>query len=367
MRWMRSESQESTVKGSGMSLLSRMIVLVGVTTVLSCLGTVQPSYACGCGAMIGSGDAKIAVARESSIVRFDGTTEQIVMRLSVNTRAHDAAWVMPTPSPAQVTLGDASWFNELDRLAAPKAVTHKHWWPQFSFGVGSDRVSGAAPAPGVKVLDQRKLGPFEVASLAADDPRALADWLTAHGYRLRGALAEGLKPYVAERWAYTAIRLAPQEGESLSGTLDPISLMFPSPSLVYPMRLSRLADSTQSVHLYVLAPHRVELQMGNIGISPVFAGRVDPTHVSSPGLRKLAAGTFMTDLVGFGILPSSLTDDFHFTYTKDTPYQMVVDVDGGLVTFLGVPAFLWIIFGVLAAVALWTRRRRSRRHGRVLA
>jgi Uncharacterized protein conserved in bacteria (DUF2330) len=326
--------------------ISRLLVLALVAAVMSGLAGTA-SWACGCGALIPSGNSSVAVAQESSIVRFTGATEQIVMRLSVRTQAHDAAWLMPTPSRASVSLGKDAWFDELDGLAAPKVVTRRHLWPSLSLGSGNEGATSSAAPPGVTVLAQQRLGPFQVASLAANDPAALTNWLGAHGYRLPKTLSESLRPYVRQHWTYTAIKLAPREGSSLTGTLDPLSLTFATPTLVYPIRLSRLATTAQFVHLYLLAPHRVRLTGSNLPMSVTYAGHIAPTEVS-PDLRPLVgAGTFMTDLVGSDLPPSLFTDDLHFTYTADAPYQQVDVEDGGLITFLGVPAYVWILLGLL--------------------
>ena len=82
-------------------------------------------------------------------------------------------------------------------------------------------------------------------------------------------------------------------------------------------------------------------------MSVTYAGRITPTDVS-PDLRPLiGTGTFMTDLVGSDLPPPLFTDDLHFTYTADTPYQQVDVEDGGLIIFLGVPVYVWILLGLL--------------------
>ncbi|MYU48332.1 DUF2330 domain-containing protein, partial [Streptomyces sp. SID7803] len=43
---------------------------------------IAPAYACGCGAMVVNRDSRVEVARETSAVGWDGSTEQIVMQLS---------------------------------------------------------------------------------------------------------------------------------------------------------------------------------------------------------------------------------------------------------------------------------------------
>ncbi|MEV0399384.1 DUF2330 domain-containing protein [Actinoallomurus sp. NPDC050550] len=337
-------------------------LLIPLVVAAATLGVVRPSWACGCGALITSTDSGVNVAEETSIVRYDGSAEEIVMRLSVRSSARDAAWLMPTPARATVTLGERGWFEQLDRLTEPRVVKRRHWFPDL----GPARTAGA-PAPragaGVGVLRQQRLGPFEVTTLSARDSHALASWLTSHGYRLKGRLAQALEPYVARRWTYTAIRLAPESGP-LTGELDPLRIRFTTAAPVYPIRLSRLASTPQAVHLYVLAPHRVTVR--GLGLFTTYAGRVSPAQVSSPGLRGLlGGGAFLTEMVRQGIPPSDFTDDLTFANAGDTPYQQVDYVEDGLVTFLGVPAFLWLlgtpVVALVAVVVVVVVARRSRR------
>ncbi len=343
---------------------ARLVVVAAVT--LACLALVRPSWACGCGALVTSGRDGVDVAQETSIVHFDGRQEEIVMRLSVRSRARDAAWLMPTPSRAKVTLGDRSWFDRLDRLTAPAIERHRHWWPRLGGGYSAG-APAARPGSGVAVLGRQRLGPFEVTTLSAGDSGALASWLTSHGYRLPGRLAEALKPYVAERWTYTAIKLVPRQGR-LTGELDPLSIAFPTGAAVYPIRLSHLAKTEQSVHLYVLAPHRVTVS--GLGMTTTFAGRVAPGQVDSPGLRAMVGGgAFLTELVRQYAEPSEFTGDLRLGYTADSAYREVAVVDDGYVRFLGVPAYLWLSLLVLivligvaaAALGVVIRGRRAAR------
>lgn len=342
--------------------LARLVV---VAVALAGLLTLpRPSWACGCGALVTPAGSRADVAQETSIVRYDAGREQIVMRLSVRSQATNAAWLMPTPTRARVTLGESTWFDQLDRLTEPAVERHRHWLPRLHTGGPSYAAAPRRPGDAVGVLGRQRLGPFEVTTLSAGDSRALAAWLTSHGYHLPGRLAEALRPYVAEHWTYTAVRLVPEHGR-LAGDLDPLSITFAAGAPVYPIRLSRLARTPQSVHLYVLAPHRVGVP--RVGMAATFAGRVTPAQVTSPGLRAvLGRGAFLTELSGQGIPPSAFTDDLRFGYTTDTPYRQVRSVDGGLVEFLGVPAFVWLVVLAAAGAGLATviparRAARARR------
>lgn len=333
--------------------------LVFVVVMSAGLGVVRPSWACGCGALVTRTDSGVEVAQETSIVRYDGEREQIVMRLSVHSQAHDAAWVMPTPTRATVTLGEQAWFGQLDSLTTAKIVKRHHWFPKLDGDNAGGPMIGAAPSR-VSVLSEQRLGPFQVATLRGE-ASAVAGWLTAHGYRLKPRLGQALAAY--RGWTFTAVKLAPEKAATLTGELDPLRITFPSHDLIYPIRLSRLAKTPQAVHLYVLAPHRVTV--APITMHTTYAGRITPGQVASPTLRGLLGGPeFLTELVQQGIQPTAFTDDLHLTYAGDTPYREVEYTQGGLVMFAGVPAFLWLLGSpVLLALAvlavLLGRRRRT--------
>ncbi|WP_329339728.1 DUF2330 domain-containing protein [Streptomyces sp. NBC_00663] len=338
---------------------------------------VAPAYACGCGAMIPDTARRVGVAREVSVVRWDGGRERIVMRLTVDGDSDRAAWIMPVPHRAEVELGDPALFDQLDAATAPVHRTRYHFWPQdgdWPLVSGGGRDAGAPPpgvgrAPGVGVVGRQKLGPFDVARLTATDPDALGGWLTANGFSLPPRLSDALQPYVARRWEYVAIRLAPDTaGTPLQGTLDPLSLSFAADEPVYPMRLSRLARTPQSLGLYVLAAHRMEPASRIGGSRPrvTFAGRITPRRGSA--LAELTAGTPFLTAIGQEFPSPNLIDADHTLRrtAADTTFQQVIYEDR-LRTLAGIPAWLLTLAGTLAAltttVALFVVRRSRRPAG----
>jgi hypothetical protein len=355
-----------------MRVLGRLSMVAGLLSAWTAAALVQPSWACGCGAFVGpAGPSGIDVADETSIVRFDekAGTELIVMRLSVESRTRHAGWLFPTPSAAQVRLGDRAWFRELDKLTEPRVVRRRTWFGSFGFGGGDTAGAPAAPGGGVSVLGEKRLGPFTVATLAADDPAALSGWLKDNGYRLGPGLGEALEPYVEMGWKYVAVKLDPGPGQTLSGELDPLRVSFRTRELVYPMRLSRRAASPQSVHLYVLAPHRVERVATRAPRDEIaFAGWIEPAHVVSPELKRFLGGrVFLTETLNRYLPPRLITDDFHYRYTADTPYRETV-YRTEVVRLFGVPAGLvllpagaaLVVAGVLGTAIVFSRARRRR-------
>ncbi|MFJ7587781.1 DUF2330 domain-containing protein [Streptomyces sp. NPDC097617] len=320
---------------------------------------VNPAYACGCGAMVPDGQSRIGVERETSVVRWDGRTEQIVMRFSVGGDAHRAAWIMPVPGRATVELGDGAMFDELGRLTRPERRTRSYFWPRerdWPFSSHTGDTAGApmpaGAAPPVGVVGREQLGDFDVARLTATDPDALRNWLEGNGFKLPDRLATEVKPYVDQSWEYVAVRLAPREqGKPLRGNLDPLRIRFDSDRLVYPMRLSRMAKTPQSLGLYVLADHRMEPASPIGGSAPevTFAGTIRP---EDGPLAELAGPgpVFLTAIDQRFPVPGRIDADHELRATsKDTPYRRAVYRDE-LLTVGGVP--VWLLTLGAAAVAL---------------
>lgn len=348
---------------------ARLITVVLAVLMLQIGSLINPAYACGCGAMVVDPNAEISVHRETSVVDWDGRTEQIVMRFTVDSDAPEAAWIMPVPGRATVELADAAVFDELVRVAAPVHRTRHYFWPRSGDWPFDhvDGAAGAAPAPGadgsgVGVVGRERLGDFDVARLTATDPDALGDWLDANGFEMPEGLGEDLRPYVDQGWEYVAVRLVPAgKGKVLDGTLDPLRLSFASDTLVYPMRLSRRATTPQSLGLFVLAEHRMEPR-GTIGGSEpevTYAGKVEPQGA----VGRLTGGEerFLTVLDQGFPDPGRIDGDHELVAAaEDTPFQRVV-WDDDLLTAGGVPVWLLVVGGVPVVVALIVglRRRRS--------
>lgn len=365
-----------------------LVVLALVTFQLGSL--VWPAYACGCGGLVPGRNTTMAVERETSVVRWDGRTEEIVMSLTVGGDAHEAAWIMPVPNRATVRLGDRALFDEVRELTAPVRRTRHYFWPRPGDWPFDDRKieylggprdgAGAGAPPRVGVVSRERLGPFDVARLTATDPDALRDWLEAHGFELPDRLAEGLKPYVRAKWEYVAVRLAPAVAgdkgdgakEVLGGTLDPLRLTFDSSRLVYPMRLSRLAKTPQALELYVLAPHRMEPRGDIGGGAPrvTYAGWFTPGQAPLGELAEVAGRRmFLTGFQQSFARPELIDGDHEFRRAaEDTTFQRVT-YDHELLRVGGVPAWLLTVGGVLlvlVAAAFWAlkagRRRRAERY-----
>ncbi|WP_338320822.1 DUF2330 domain-containing protein, partial [Streptomyces lonarensis] len=380
--------------GGGRPLGGRLAALLATALLLALsqlAALAWPAHACGCGAMVTADGSELSVTEESAVVVWDGDgTQQIVMRLTVDGDAAAAAWVMPVPDRAEVTLGDPELFAELAEVAAPEQRVDRYFWPRpgdWPREAPADTAGASeGSAPPVAVVGRERLGPFDVARLAAADPAALARWLAENGFALSDRLTGALEPYVAAGWEYVAVRLAPEEvpggadpgggapggGEPvLAGPLEPLRLTFATDRPVYPMRLSQLAATQQALRLHVLADHRTVTE-GTIGGDPVdvvFAGRLTPDGLAPGPLRSLVGeGRFLTVLHQDFPDPAAIDGDHHLVRDRTDAEFRRVEAGEELLTWGPVPAWQAVVAAsgvpvAAAVVALRLRRPAARPEG----
>lgn len=323
-----------------------------------------PASACACGGFVESPAYDTTVSSESAVLQWDGTTETLLLELETLSAAPEVGLILPTPAPAEVSLADPAVFRELDAITAPRAVVADHrWWPELGFGSPAD---GAGAAGGVDVLDQVRLGPLDVTTLAATDGAALDAWLAERGFQLTPSVRGAIAPYVAEGWTFVAARLAPDAAASFDGTLQPLRVTFPSDSLVYPMRMSAAAQDTQRTRTYVLADGRTDRADATADLAAPqvrFAGRVDPASVASDELAALlAAGDYVTAHEQAFTEPSEqIVSDFVFTpAASDVAYAATYTVvaDKRIGPFFAGPVLAFGGVLALSVLVVWAARRR---------
>ena len=347
-----------------------------LAVVLSLTFLASPADACGCGGYIPR-DGTASVSQERALLRWDGKTEDIVMSLGVLGESKDAAVILPVPSRAEMKLGDARVFDELEDFTKP-TIQEERVAPTLMLG------AGAAPgAPAVTVLERKQLGPFDVSNLAASDTTALGEWLKQNGYydNFSPGLAKALQPYADQGWDFIAVRIQPGTStDMLKGNLDPLWATFATNKLVYPMRASANASNWESVTVYVLADHRVQKNT-SFGASDVtFAGWVDPSVLQAdPALQSFVTRKWFLTKFEDNVDPKQVNDDFIFTPApNDDAYRAVrvvkvedsslllPDLAGLLLAlvamfFVTVCLPVLLIIGVIVLIVILIRRRNKAR------
>lgn len=343
------------------------VSLVGVLSMLAFIAS--PAFACGCGGYIPR-EGTAQVTQERAVLRWDGKTEDIVMSLGVLGQSKDAAVILPVPSRAELKLGDAKIYDELEELTKP--LVEEHRVPaSLALGAGAPPPAGS----GVTVLERKKLGPFDVSNLAASDTNALGEWLKANGYyaSFSPGLARALEPYAAQGWNFIAVRVQPgADTDTLKGNLEPLWATFASNQLVYPMRASANAQNRQKVVLYVFADHRVEKTKAFGSSDVTFANWVEPgTLTTSPTLASFVARKWFLTKFEDVVNPPEVSDDFIFNpASRDETYRAVriIEVPDAGLAYLNLAAVICITVGVpivalglLGLIVVWVIRRSPKR------
>lgn len=325
---------------------------------LTGLGMVAPAAACACGAPMPPEGMTVSVGEERALVTFDGTTQRIDLVLDMLADGADTGLVVPTPTPAIVSLGESSLFDALERQTRPVVEVVEDWW-----GSPGDGSAGGAPPT---VLSEVDLGPVQAVTLAASDAAGLQDWLAANGYRIDPAVQELFADYIARGWSFAALKLTGED--RLSGALDPVRFEFATTEMVYPLLLSQAASIPQTVRLYLFGEGGMQAAFpdGTVAGDVAWAGPVDEASL-------LQFGDYLTVVEAFFADPANeITGDLTLTstgeredYTPVVTRTKYVQVGGiplgvaitGVATVFGIMLLIVIVGGVVHRRAERRRRR----------
>lgn len=177
------------------------------------------------------------------------------------------AWVLPIKGMVTVGLSSDVLF---EKLASRTEVTlHSPTYQCFvpSCGDGdtthATAVAGGGPQLGgddeetpVKVIAQAAVGPYEMVQLSSQDPNALADWMTSHGFAIPADVEPVLAAYLNEGFDFLALRLLPGQGVA---AMRPVRVTTPGASPTLPLRMVTAgAGATVPITLWVLGEGRYE-------------------------------------------------------------------------------------------------------------
>ena len=197
------------------------------------------------------------------------------------------------------------------------------------------------------------MGPFEVTTLQGTSAAAVNDWLETNGFPTRHEVEPTFQEYLDAGWQITATRLTPGgDSAALSNGLDSLRMEFPTTEPIYPIKLSRHAQTRQGVRLFVLSDHRMDAQgptSSSHDLNVTFAGKVPTAEVGlGDGERYLTAleGNFE---------PTKISDDIRFTQA-DSDEEHIPTYEVAIPVWKAYPVLLLI--GGLTWLLLHRRRRK---------
>jgi hypothetical protein len=276
----RAAGRRCKAGGRGSSIrdtLLPMRVLLLAAALASLVAFAYPASACAPAPPPGGA---VHITEESAIIVWDerGKREHFIRRASFRATSKDFGFLVPTPEEPDLAEVADELFDRLDRATWPEFVDEDSFdgVEPTSLFLGPTscvrevpRVETAMAAAPVRVLSEHRVAGYDALVLEAEDPRALADWLKAHGYAVRPELTAWLAPYVARRWKITAFRIASSEGAPSVSTAA-VRMSFSTERPFYPyreptdQRENRPPDapSTRRLQVFFIGPTRVD---GSIG------------------------------------------------------------------------------------------------------
>jgi MYXO-CTERM domain-containing protein len=176
------------------------------------------------------------------------------------------AWVLPIHGPVTVGLSADVLFAALDGLTQTSIVGPTFYCPPAGGSAGAASSSGgtadptAPPSgtPGVDVISQQVVGPYDTVQLQSSDPNALTSWLQANGYAIPDDVAPVIAAYVSEGFDFLALKLEPGQGVQ---AMRPVSVTSPGAGLSLPLRMVAAGTgATVGITLWVVGDGRYEPQ-----------------------------------------------------------------------------------------------------------
>lgn len=330
-------------------------------------------------------DYDVRIADQEILVVWDPTTrtEHFVRQAAFSGgRGAPAAgfgFLVPTPSRPEVAASSGQAFDLLREQTKPRIVHDTRWRvsviPLLAYPFLMTAGSRSKSAPeitamidrGVDVLEEAHVAGYDVAVLAASDPKALTGWLSTNGYDARPAIEEWAAPYVEKRWIITAFKYAARPGDVAT---DAVRMSFQTEAPLFPYRVptDNIAPPGRGnlLRTFVVAPGRATGTLGAgqaarpwsqaevkraRALPAAELARLVGQAIPAEAVKSLGDGAWLTAFED-RTWPSG-TDDLTFTLDpKGEEYQEVVVIEDEAT--LPLPADVLVGLGLLG---LFLRRK----------
>ena len=221
-----------------------MKLLAAVAVLAALVHDANPVAACATAPPRGE---EARIADEEALIAWDATTktETFIRRAQFRSTAKTFGFLVPTPTKPELGEVSSGIFETLAYSIAPEVKVDHHGF-KLSFGTllemcaatkGSDD-AGAGRVAAVRVIQAAHVAGMDATTLEADDPKALADWLGAHGFEATPALTAWLERYVTDHWKITAFVVGTdeKEGKTFDTATKAVKLTFTAEQPFYPYR-----------------------------------------------------------------------------------------------------------------------------------
>lgn len=306
--------------------------------------------AAGGGVMVS--DGTLDVSDLEVVASWDEGRERMLLDVGVVGRAAPgavAAYVLATPSPAEITPADPAEIEAFRTLTRPTQEIENQWWPDLdSFsGKEEDALAQAVELP---------LDDAGIADLGAPGADATIAWFAERGLPLTEAEADVLRRYGDAGWAFAIIHFdAPTGSTASQGTLPVLEASFESPDLVVPALLIPTSGRELTLTTTVVGSGRLDRNDPMRGTQKVtFAGPVtlDDEGVLTDWLAPYGSSAWLTSATQTFTSSNPFSTDIRFSPSTYGTVDPGVTVELRRREMLGLPAGIVLTAGGMLVIAL---------------
>lgn len=305
--------------------------------------------------------AEPRIPAQSALLHYADGVETLAIETRFEGEGADFAWVVPFPSPPEVSQATAGLFPTLRAITAPR-LESPSIVPAFLFvlltiawlcgivggwrGIlgcvlcfvalgflllpmtAKPRGAGSSVGEGVRVLDRRLVGAFDVATITGESGGTLGEWLTANGFHIPPAATPVIDAYAAEGWCFVAAKLRVEGADERPLAPHPLVFRFAADRPIYPLRLTGVGGDPLAVDLYVFGPDRAAAPgfEAERCTRPAYPDPEEfaryhasgPVRISHPTLRALAHGAPVLTKLTAELTPGQMLEDAVITWE---PFQ----------------------------------------------
>lgn len=204
---------------------------------------------------------------QRAVILHNGVYEKLIVQVKYHGPAINFSWVIPLPSIPpidSIKTIDNEIFTRLYERTQPtiRIVTpidrKNKTRGVVEAGPGWDSVE-EKQSP-VQVWEQLEIGPYNVVTISSTNDTALIGWLNQNGYFFPEEAHETIRYYIDKHWHFVAIKVNFQTSHPVetAQSLVPLEITFPSPEIVFPLKISSISAAPRSeILLYVVSTHRM--------------------------------------------------------------------------------------------------------------
>lgn len=236
-------------------------VLACAAAIAATTGITNSASACGgCFAPTGS---PTVVTRHQMAVSMTPEETTLWDQIEYAGDPEDFVWVLPVRGGVPVELAENAFFEALEQqtritLQAPQPPRTFCSDPCGGFAASFDSAGRGADAGvgEVTVYSQAAIGPYETATIGAEDPDALVGWLRGNGYDVPESILPTIRHYTDQGMDFAVLRLSPNFGVN---QMQPVRVTMPGLNPTFPLRMvSAGVVGKVGLELFVFAEGRYE-------------------------------------------------------------------------------------------------------------